>query len=59
MKDETVLAVLGTILMISIGWLIGTLIEHPPEPGNLPFLGALIGAMIALAVLSLGIALRS
>ena len=59
MNDQTVAAIIGMILMISVGWLIGTLLEHPPGPGVLPFLGALVGAMIAFAVLLFGLALKS
>ncbi|MCW3985108.1 MAG: hypothetical protein NWE91_01685 [Candidatus Bathyarchaeota archaeon] len=53
------LAVAGIILVALIGWLIGALLEHPIGSGGLQFLGALIGAMVALAVLVLGEALKS
>jgi hypothetical protein len=39
--------------------MIGVLLEHPPGPGGLQFVGALIGATIAVAVLVLGEALKS
>jgi len=45
------LAVMGIILLALIGWLIGALLEHPIGPGGLQFIGALIGAMVALALL--------
>ena len=57
MKIE--LAVIGIILLALIGWLIGALLEHPIGPGGLQFIGALIGAMVALALLVLGEALKS
>lgn len=57
MKIE--LAVMGIILLALIGWLIGALLEHPIGPGGLQFMGALIGAMVALAILVLGEALKS
>ena len=47
------------VLAALVGLLIGTLLEHPPGPGGLQVLGALIGAMIALAALILGEALKS
>jgi len=53
------LALIGVILSALIGWLIGTMLEHPPGPGGLPIIGALIGALIAVAVLILGEALKS
>jgi hypothetical protein len=53
------LAVMGIILLALIGWLIGALLEHPIGPGGLQFIGALIGAMVALALLMLGEALKS
>jgi len=39
--------------------MIGALLEHPPGPGGFQFLGALIGAAIAVAVLVLGESLKS
>ena len=57
MKIE--LAAIGIILLALIGWLIGALLEHPIGPGGLQFMGALIGAIVALAILVLGEALRS
>ncbi len=57
MKVE--LAIIGIFLAALIGWLIGTILEHPPGLGGLQVLGALIGAMVALAVLILGEALKS
>jgi len=53
------LAAIGIILLALIGWLIGALLEHPIGPGGLQFMGALIGAIVALAILVLGEALRS
>jgi len=53
------LAVMGIILLALIGWLIGALLEHPIGPGGLQFMGALIGAIVALAILVLGEALKS
>jgi len=53
------LAVMGISLLALIGWLIGALLEHPIGPGGLQFMGALIGALVALAILVLGEALRS
>jgi len=50
---------LGIILLALVGWMIGALLEHPPGPGGLQFVGALIGASIAVAVLVLGEALKS
>lgn len=58
MHEKTVFGVIGMILMALIGWLIGALLEHPIGPGGLQFLGALIGVLVALAVLSLGEALK-
>ena len=55
---KTVLAVSGVILLALVGWLIGVLLEHPPGPGGLQFIGALIGAMIALSILLLGESLK-
>jgi len=52
------LAVMGIILLALIGWLIGALLEHPIGPGGLQFMGALIGAIVALAILVLGEALK-
>ncbi len=51
--------VLGIVLLALVGWLIGALLENPPGPGGLQFVGALIGATIAVAVLVLGEALKS
>ena len=51
---KTVPAISGVVLLALVGWLIGVLIEHPPGPGGLQFIGALIGAMIALAALLIG-----
>ena len=56
MKIE--LAVMGIILLALIGWLIGALLEHPIGPGGLQFMGSLIGAIVALAILVLGEALK-
>jgi predicted anti-sigma-YlaC factor YlaD len=53
------LAVIGIILFALIGFLIGALLEHPIGPGGLQFMGALIGATVALAILMLGEALKS
>ena len=51
--------VLGIILLALVGWMVGALLEHPPGPGGFQFVGALIGATIAVAVLVLGEALKS
>ena len=49
----------GIFLMGFIGYLVGSLIEHPIGPGGLPVVGILIGVLIALAILILGEALKS
>lgn len=51
-------AVAGVVFLAMVGWLIGALLEHPIGPGGLQFMGALIGAIVALAVLVLGEALK-
>ena len=51
--------VLGIVLLALVGWMIGTLVEHPPGSGGFQFVGALIGAAVAVAVLVLGEALKS
>jgi hypothetical protein len=51
-------ALIGVVLSALIGWLIGTLIEHPIGPGGPQFMGTLIGALVAFAVLMLGEALK-
>ncbi len=51
--------VLGIVLLALVGWMIGALFEHPPGPGGFQFIGALIGATIAVAVLVLGESLKS
>ncbi len=51
-------ALIGVALSAIIGWLIGALIENPIGPGGLQFMGALIGALLALTVLVLGEALK-
>jgi hypothetical protein len=56
MRDE--FALIGVTLSAIIGWLVGTLIEHPIGPGGLQFMGALIGALLAFTVLVLGEALK-
>jgi len=53
------LALIGIMFVALIGWLIGALLEHPPGPGGFQFIGALIGAMVAIAVLILGEALKA
>lgn len=53
------LALVGVILAAFLGFLIGAVLEHPPGPGGLQFLGALVGALVALTVLILGEALKS
>jgi len=53
------LAPAGIILMALVGWLIGAVLEHPPGSGGLQILGALIGALIAIASLCLGEALKT
>ncbi len=55
---KVVLALLGIICATLIGWLIGAIWEHPPGPGGLQVLGALIGALLAVTVLILGEALK-
>ena len=40
---KVVLALTGIILAALVGWLIGAIWEHPPGPGGLQVLGALIG----------------
>jgi len=52
------LALVGIILVALIGWWIGTILGHPPTSG-FEILGALIGAMIAVAILILGEALKT
>lgn len=59
MRLKIDLAVMGISLLALIGWLIGALLEHPIGPGGLQFMGALIGVLVALAILVLGEALRS
>ena len=56
MKVE--LAIIGIILAALIGYLIGVLVEHPPGPGGFQIIGALLGIMVAIIVLSLGEALK-
>lgn len=56
MKVE--LAIIGVVLAAFIGYLIGVLVEHPPGPGGFQVIGAMIGAMVAIAVLALGEALK-
>jgi len=53
------LAFVGIMLVALIGWLIGAVLEHPPGPGGFQIIGALIGAMVAIAVLILGEALKA
>ena len=53
------LALAGVILAALTGLLIGALLDHPPGPGGLQFIGALIGVLVALTVLILGEALKS
>jgi uncharacterized membrane protein YeaQ/YmgE (transglycosylase-associated protein family) len=52
------LGIIGIILAAFIGYLIGTLIEHPIGPGGLQVFGAVLGAMVAVMVLALGEALK-
>jgi hypothetical protein len=52
------LAVIGIILAALIGYLIGTLIEHPVGPGGIQVFGTLLGAMVAIMVLALAEALK-
>lgn len=56
MKFE--LALTGTILAALVGWFVGFILEHPPGPGGLQVLGAIIGGLLAVTVLILGEALR-
>jgi hypothetical protein len=51
-------AIAGIILAVMIGWLLGVLLEHPPGPGGLQVIGALLGGAIAITVLLLGEALK-
>ena len=57
MKIEFIFA--GILLAALVGFLIGSLVEHPPGPGGYQFIGALIGVMVALTVLTLGESLKS
>jgi len=50
--------IMGIFLAAFVGFLIGTLIEHPPGGGGFQVIGALIGAMVAITVLALGEALK-
>ena len=59
LNPSLLLAIVGIVLTAFTGYLIGTLIEHPIGPGGLPFIGALIGVLIALDILILGEALKS
>jgi hypothetical protein len=52
------LAIAGIILAALIGYLIGAMIEHPPGDGGFQVLGALLGALVAITVLTLGEALK-
>jgi len=52
------LALIGIVLVALIGYLVGAILEHPPGPGGLSILGALIGAMLGLTILVLGEALK-
>jgi len=45
--------------MALVGWLIGAFWEHPPGAGGFQIIGALIGALIAIAALFLGEALKT
>jgi VIT1/CCC1 family predicted Fe2+/Mn2+ transporter len=58
-KASWVFAVVGILLTAFIGYFIGVLIEHPIGEGGLPFVGALIGILIASDILFLGQALNS
>ncbi|MDH5782397.1 MAG: hypothetical protein OEZ35_01840 [Candidatus Bathyarchaeota archaeon] len=51
-------ALTGIILAALVGWSIGAIWEHPPGPGGLQILGALIGGLLAVTVLILGEALK-
>lgn len=55
---KVVPALTGIILAALVGWLIGAIWEHPPGPGGLQVLGAIIGGLLAVTVLILGEALR-
>lgn len=52
-------ALAGIALVALAGWLIGAILEHPPGSGGLQVVGALIGALIAIAILFLGEALKT
>jgi len=52
------LAIIGIILAAFTGYLIGTLVEHPPGAGGFQIIGALLGIMVAITVLTLGEALK-
>ena len=56
MKVE--LAIIGIILAAFTGYLIGTLVGHPSGPGGFQIIGALLGIMVAITVLTLGEALK-
>jgi uncharacterized membrane protein YeaQ/YmgE (transglycosylase-associated protein family) len=51
-------ALIGIVIAALVGYVIGVILEHPPGPGGLQFLVALLGAMIAIDVLVLGEALK-
>ncbi len=59
LKASWLLGIIGILLTAFIGYLIGALIEHPIGPEGLPFIAAMIGALVALDVLILGEALKS
>jgi len=51
---KVVPAITGIVLAALVGWLMGAIWEHPPGPGGLQVLGALIGGLLAETVLILG-----
>ena len=59
LNPSLLLALVGILLTTFIGYLIGTLIEHPVGQGGLPFICAMVGALLALDILILGEALKS
>ena len=58
LNSSWLLTLVGILLTAFIGYLIGTLIEHPVGQGGLPFVCAMISALIAVDILILGEALK-
>ncbi len=59
LKNSFNFALVGILLMGFVGYLVGALIGHPIGPAGLPVVGALIGVLVALAILFLGEALKT